>query len=1307
MKNFLLSCLFASFTIAAVFATEVKHNFSFSDPVVKHQDGYQLLDFDGAMLTGIAGEPMLPYFSVVLIIPPGHTAQNIEFNLGDEVFFEGFHKIYPMQHSQPITKGGSGIFVLKEDVYQKNAIYPDQMHGELATQFMNGFALAMTTFTPVRYNPATGQLSYFTDITVSFTAKPDEKAEAALRNINTTTPVLERLKTIAQNPEAIAAYPTRESKSDDYHLLMITPSQFENDFEQLVTFYTPRGIIAKVATTQYIYSTMPGQDNQEKIRNYIIQEYQERGIQHVTLGGDIEHVPYRGFYCTVQSSSVYSDDDIPSDLYYSALDGTWNDNGNNLWGEIGEDDLLPEIGVGRISFSSQSDLDAMMNKIVSYQGTPVLGELQQPLLAGEHLYSNPITWGADYLELLIGYQNENGYETTGIPENHPYEELYDRNQTWSATILRQKINQGKSFIHHCGHANSNYSMRLYNSDITNSNFSQVNGVTHNFTLVYSHGCISGAFDDSDCIAERMINIENFAVAVVMNSRYGWFNEGQTEGPSAHLHREFVDALYTQKEPHIGMTHTISRIKTAPWVTAPGQWEEGALRWCFYCCNVLGDAALRIWSDEPVNITANYQSALPVGVPSISITVSGDGPVEGLFCTFIKDEQVYGIGQTDASGQAQIDFTQTITDLGEAAIFVSGYNCLLNEFPVMVIPNEGAYVVYDSSEINDEQGNNNGLPDYTESILLTTTLKNVGTAQALNVNATLLSSSPFVTITSANAGFGNIPGESSITVEDAFEFDIAGNVPDQHPIAFTIEAAGQDVWSSGFSIVVNAPKLTQQGFVINDANGGNNNGMLDPGETADMVITVKNEGHATAFSVTAALSSADPYISVNTTSTQNLGNMTPDQTMPATFNLTASENTPAGYTAQLTLLIEALHDILVEQTISLNFTDYCYPTANCDWGDGLTGFAIADISNMNSGCSPNGYGDFTSMSTQLDPGQTYTISLQTGYSNQMVSLWIDFNSNKEFEDAERLLTDFSLANANQVYTTQITIPETVTGGIKRLRVRANWQNSSTDPCENFSYGETEDYTVILPAGALGVTAWCTPDEICLYDSTQLMAVANGGSGSYTFSWTPLEGLSNPNIHNPMASPEATTTYTVEVSDGADVVAQELVVHVNPLPPTPTINLVGNTLHSDAAQGNQWYDSNGAIQGATGQSYECTWEDVYHVKVTSEHGCISMPSNSIHVIITSIDDPAKNNDLSIYPNPFSNKVSIEFSPVLGEYYQLAVFDAVGHQVQLIEEGFGKFDGLISVEISTSNFNNGVYYFKLTTETKVIIKKMICVH
>jgi len=265
-------------------------------------------------------------------------------------------------------------------------------------------------------------------------------------------------------------YPNESKNSDDYQLLIITPSQFESDFQDLVNIYQDRGLVAQIATKETINSTGSGQDLQEKIRNYITEEYQEHNVEFVLLGGDVEHIPYRGFYCYVQSGSGYTDNNIPADLYYSALDGNWNTDNDNNWGEPGEDDLLPDIAVGRFSFSNASELENMLNKTISYQNNPVLGEFNDAVLAGEWLYSNPVTYGSDYLELLIGHWDENGYETWGIPETYNFSKLYEANQSWGASDLMAQINSGRQFIHHVGHANSTYVAYMNNSDITNNNF---------------------------------------------------------------------------------------------------------------------------------------------------------------------------------------------------------------------------------------------------------------------------------------------------------------------------------------------------------------------------------------------------------------------------------------------------------------------------------------------------------------------------------------------------------------------------------------------------------------------------------------------------------------------------------------------------------------------------------------------------------------------------------------------------------------------------------------------------------------------
>jgi hypothetical protein len=326
----------------------------------------------------------------------------------------------------------------------------------------------------------------------------------------------------------------------------------------------------------------------------------------------------------------------------------------------------------------------MINKIVKFQSDPVEGELTSPLLVGEHLYSNPLTYGSTYMNLLVGYHMDNGYSTYGIPQEHPRDTLYDKTgYTFTKAQLVNKINSGHPFVHHTGHANYNTVMRLSLSDITNANFSQANGVNHNFTIVYTHGCICGAFDYSDCIAEKMIAIDNMAVAFIGNSRYGWFNQGTSDGPSEHLHREFVDALYYDSLYHIGMAHLKSKTETAPFVEVPGEFEPGATRWCFYDNNVLGDPAMALWTNEPYEVEADYQGMIPIGVDSVIVHITGSqGICNNFTCSVYRNDTLFGSGYVNSSGTAIVQMSESLTE-GPLSLVVSGYNILPQYFTIDV------------------------------------------------------------------------------------------------------------------------------------------------------------------------------------------------------------------------------------------------------------------------------------------------------------------------------------------------------------------------------------------------------------------------------------------------------------------------------------------------------------------------------------------------------------------------------------------------------------------------------------------------
>ncbi len=186
-------------------------------------------------------------------------------------------------------------------------------------------------------------------------------------------------------------------------------------------------------------------------------------------------------------------------------------------------------------------------------------------------------------------------------------------------------------------------------------------------------------------------------------------------------------------------------------------------------------------------------------------------------------------------------------------------------------------------------------------------------------------------------------------------------------------------------------------------------------------------------------------------------------------------------------------------------DYCIPSANCSYGDGFTGFMFAGIENLNSGCSPNGYGDFTAMQGTAEIGYAYTASFETGYSGQFMSMWVDFNDDEVFSDMERILTDLEVNDVGVMVEAEITIPGNAMPGVHRMRIGSNWtEPSSPDPCASFTYGEWEDYMIEITGTPIDYNATVMSIDMALVmlagDVTPMATVANMGVETISFPVT---------------------------------------------------------------------------------------------------------------------------------------------------------------------------------------------------------------
>ena len=141
------------------------------------------------------------------------------------------------------------------------------------------------------------------------------------------------------------------------------------------------------------------------------------------------------------------------------------------------------------------------------------------------------------------------------------------------------------------------------------------------------------------------------------------------------------------------------------------------------------------------------------------------------------------------------------------------------------------------------------------------------------------------------------------------------------------------------------------------------------------------------------------------------------------------------------------------------------SSGCIYGDGLILFQLNTI-NQSIPCTgtPSYYHDYTALTTTMQTGTPYVITMQAGYSSTYVDIWVDLNNNNVFDQpGERLVNDFVCASSYTNYTTNITIPMGTSVGNHRLRFRTEWAGAVTDPCTSHYYGNAADFTINVTAG----------------------------------------------------------------------------------------------------------------------------------------------------------------------------------------------------------------------------------------------------
>jgi len=851
--------------------------------------GYELITLAGCDLTQRIGEPQLPVYVANILLPSGAKVEGVQITAVRRQFLPGEYLIYPVQPPQILSLKEQNIPFLepKRSVYSSPEAYPKEVVEYAGSGNLSGYNIASFLVYPIQYLPLKRKLLFYSEINFTVRYTQAIGKESMVKPGRGYFP--EVISKLVLNPEEIQQKEARSTLPEgNYQYVIITDDLCRPYFQPLADWKTKKGVPATIVTTSEIYSAYQGIDEQEKIRNFIIDARERWGTTWVLLGGDTNIIPARtAFAMDCQAGISPVENDIPCDLYYADLDGDWDANGNGIYGEVEDEvDLYPDVIVGRAPVENPAEAEAFVNKILTYEKNPPGDYQLNMLFAAEILWWSPYTDSGEGKDLI---------DELYIPPQFNIIKLYQSQGNENPSAVLNTINSGVNLINHDGHAWI-HGMSVGAGGIGIADMNALKNGPR-YPIFYSIGCWPAAFDH-DCIAEHFVtNPQGGGVAFIGNSRYGWGSPGNPAfGYSDRFDQQFYRFLFAENLYHIGATLASAKAHFIPY-----SHQANVYRWHQYEVNLLGDPEMPIWTDTPGVLTVRYPRQLPVDSRSLTVTVS-DGPIpipDASVCV-MKGDEVYCSGRTDESGQ--ITFPVSPVSTGEMEITVTAQNYLPYEGTVTLFT-EGPYVTVSNYTIDDGQGNGDGHINPAEGIILGITLKNNGNQDAYNLSAVLRTSDQMVMITDSTETFGTIPAGDSLTIHNAYSFQVDSTCPNGHVIymELMVRDSPGHLWSNMLAPIVVTPILAFYHYWIDDTVTGDGDSIPEPGEDVRLILSLNNEGLGLAQDVTALLSCTDAYVSLSPSSGK-FGDISPGEVKSCEFSLFIEEGCPIPYFPAIDLSI---------------------------------------------------------------------------------------------------------------------------------------------------------------------------------------------------------------------------------------------------------------------------------------------------------------------------------------------------------------------------------------------------------------------
>jgi hypothetical protein len=692
-------------------AKDYKIHHNINSLVISKEGLFDVIDYtaeiNGSELSPERGAPDLPVYIYRIVLPTGETVTDFSIRNISESKLPGVFNVRPRPAAwTQFTPENDSENLPASTNWQGS--YPALIAEYLGTRHFNGVPVAHFAVSPARFNAADGSLYFITEFELHINSDADQRetvkplleadrraASSLLESRSGTMDIAPSAALIPDGEAALSGSATETSALESGVIdryVIITTDELAGAFQPLAEWKRRKGVPTVIRALSWIDANFQGVDEAERIRNFIKWAYQKRGLKYVMLAGDVDLVPTR-----VITTGGYK---FAADYYYADLDGSWNANQNDIFGEAADKlDGYPEVYVARTPVSTIYEAQRFIKKLLLYEKLPGSTDMDYPaniLYTAANLSNS--NDGRDLILKNIDPQISASFKRKWLTQNADIGK--------NGQVVIDELNKSYGLIfteshgmyHNIRPGASGSNIYEYQMDALTNPLPQI----WYMASCYTNDILKRSFSKS-----FMRSPTGGGVAYIGNSSFEYPFSG------IFLQKEFYRLLFHTGNYHLSEAHFLSRLPYLGYLT----WE-GPSRIIVYSTTVLGDPEMPVWTARPVPFVVASSEEIISGQRFLKVTVTDsltNLAAPGAMVVLYQENQYYRIGMSDASGVAL--FSGAGLPSLDIEVTVTGHNYKPWQGKANLSPQPGGYLYLADHRFEELQGNGDGIAGPDESFSL--------------------------------------------------------------------------------------------------------------------------------------------------------------------------------------------------------------------------------------------------------------------------------------------------------------------------------------------------------------------------------------------------------------------------------------------------------------------------------------------------------------------------------------------------------------------------------------------------------------